>query len=129
MAELHLEPSAWVILANHYHLLVHVHQRHGLGQLVKLLHGRTSHQINQLDNAQGRQLWYSYWDRCIRSDHDFWTRFNYIHYNPVKHGYVENPEDWEYSSYSFYIREQGQEWLAKAWLDYPADTLMQEDKY
>jgi len=29
---------------------------------------------------------------------------NYIHYNPVKHGYVSKSVDWEYSSIHKYIK-------------------------
>ena len=29
---------------------------------------------------------------------------DYIHYNPVKHGYVERAADWRYSSIHRYIR-------------------------
>ena len=27
---------------------------------------------------------------------------NYIHYNPVRKGLVENPADWRWSSYNYY---------------------------
>lgn len=31
---------------------------------------------------------------------------NYIHNNPVKHGLVERPEDWPWSTYHRYVRER-----------------------
>ena len=40
-----------------------------------------------------------FWEHWIRDDHDFFNHMNYNHYNPVKHGYVSRPDDWEYSSY------------------------------
>jgi putative transposase len=30
---------------------------------------------------------------------------NYIHFNPVKHGYVPNPSDWKYSSIHRFIKQ------------------------
>ncbi|MBY0455158.1 MAG: transposase [Burkholderiaceae bacterium] len=39
-----------------------------------------------------------FWEHRIRDEVDFATHVQYIHYNPVKHGYVERPEDWPYSS-------------------------------
>ena len=63
----------------------------------------------------------------MRTEHDFWTRFNYIHYNPVKHGYVERPEDWEFSSYRSYLKEQGKEWLWKCLQGYPVDKLLDDE--
>ncbi len=35
----------------------------------------------------------------IRDDNDLRIHFDYIHYNPVKHGLVKSPVDWEYSSF------------------------------
>ena len=82
-----------------------------------------------LDKKQGRKVWYSYWDRCMRNEHDFWTRFNYIHYNSVKHGYVDNPEDWEFSSYRFYVRNDENKWLNENLNDFPISDLFDDDKF
>jgi putative transposase len=80
--------DAWVVLPNHYHLLFKSRRGNDLGKFVGRLNGRTSHDLNQLDDARGRQVWYNYWETCIRTEADRWTRFNYVHNNPVKHGYV-----------------------------------------
>ncbi len=46
-----------------------------------------------------RGLWQRrYWEHVIRDERDFRQHMNYIHYNPVKHGYVDNPKDWPFSS-------------------------------
>jgi putative transposase len=116
---------AWVVLKNHYHIMVQPSKGRDIGKFIGQLHGRTSRQINLLDNIKGRQVWYSYWDTCIRGEADFWARFNYIHYNPVKHRYAENPEDWAFSSYRFYQKQEGEEWLANCWSHYPADNSLQ----
>jgi len=42
----------------------------------------------------------------IRDEDDFSRHFDYIHYNPVKHGYVKRPHDWKWSSYHRY-RKRG----------------------
>ncbi len=34
-----------------------------------------------------------YWEHMIRDDIDFTRHFDYIHFNPVKHGYVSKPHD------------------------------------
>lgn len=125
--ELNVAVCAWVMLSNHYHALLQFQHGRDFSKFVQRLHGRTSRRINLLDGLQGRKTWYSYWDTCIRGEIDFWTRFNYIHYNSVKHGYVQNPENWKFSSYRFYLQEEGEEWLAKCWLNYPAEDLLHED--
>lgn len=46
------------------------------------------------------KLWQKrFWDHVIRDDRDFENHLHYIHYNPVKHGYVKDPRDWKDSSY------------------------------
>jgi len=40
-----------------------------------------------------------FWEHQIRDVDDWRRHVDYIHYNPVKHNYVENPQDWPYSSY------------------------------
>jgi len=30
---------------------------------------------------------------------------DYIHYNPVKHGYVEQAKDWPHSTFHRYVRD------------------------
>ncbi len=52
-----------------------------------------------------RGIWQRrYWEHQIRDDLDLQTHVNYIHYNPVKHGYVARAVDWPYSSIHRYIR-------------------------
>jgi putative transposase len=45
-----------------------------------------------------------YWEHCIRDEHDFERHFDYIHYNPVKHGLVKRPLDWPYSSFHRWVK-------------------------
>ena len=40
-----------------------------------------------------------FWEHRIRDEQDYWRHVHYIHYNPVKHGWTEHPEQWPYSTY------------------------------
>ena len=52
-----------------------------------------------------RGIWQRrYWEHTIRNDAGFAGRFDYIHYNPVKHGYVKEVKDWRYSSFHKSVR-------------------------
>jgi putative transposase len=44
-----------------------------------------------------------YWEHAIRDDRDLQRHVDYIHYNPVKHGYVPKVCDWPHSSFSRYV--------------------------
>ncbi len=46
-----------------------------------------------------------FWEHRIRDEQDFSNHIDYIHYNPVKHGYVKRPVDWAHSSIHRYIRQ------------------------
>lgn len=51
-----------------------------------------------------RGIWQRrYWEHLIRDDEDYARHVEYIHYNPVKHGYVVRAVDWPYSSMHRYI--------------------------
>ena len=63
------------------------------------------HSVNQEDGTPGRQGWYSYWDRRLWTEGDFWSRINYIWWNPVKHGHVARVQDWPYSSFHRYVKQ------------------------
>ena len=58
----------------------------------------------------GRQRGYAdvwqprFWEHTIRDETDFARHVDYIHYNPVKHGYVADPGEWPYSSLHRFVR-------------------------
>ena len=51
-----------------------------------------------------RGIWQRrYWEHLIRDARDYTHHVEYIHYNPVKHGYVNRASAWQYSSIHRYI--------------------------
>jgi len=51
-----------------------------------------------------RGLWQRrYWEHRIRDENDLASHTNYIHFNPVKHGWATRPVDWPYSTLHGYI--------------------------
>ncbi len=58
------------------------------------------------NNKGERGIWQRrYWEHQIRDEDDFAHHVDYIHFNPVKHGYVKSPCDWAHSSIHRFIRE------------------------
>lgn len=44
-----------------------------------------------------RGIWQRrFWEHLIRDDQDYEHHVDYIHYNPVKHGYVKRACDWQF---------------------------------
>lgn len=109
---------AWVVLPNHYHLLVKNVDFKQVTKILRLIHGRLARQWNLEDNLTGK-VWHSYSDRGIRSERHYYATINYIHYNPVKHSYVNSPYDWQESSVHWYLKYEGRDWLRSCWVEYP----------
>jgi putative transposase len=95
---------AWVVLHNHYHAIVHSPEHAGnLSKFINSYHKFTARKWNAKDGLPGRQVWWNYWDTCIRSDRDYYSRLKYVFWNPVKHGLVETPEEYSFSNYEEYL--------------------------
>lgn len=55
---------------------------------------------------QERGIWQRrFWEHTIESDAELERHLDYTHYNPVKHGLVENPRDWPYSSFHRWVQK------------------------
>ncbi|MBD3359384.1 MAG: hypothetical protein GF365_01595 [Candidatus Buchananbacteria bacterium] len=109
-----LKLFAWSVLMNHYHLLFLLKNGNKLPAIIRSINGGASYDLNKFENMPGRQIWWNYWDYCIRDEDDFYKHFNYIHSNPIKHGLVKNHEelkDYEFSSFKDYYKEYGTEKL------------------
>jgi putative transposase len=57
-------------------------------------------------NARGEYLLWQrrYWEHTIMNDQDLQSHIDYVHYNPVKHGYVNSVNNWVHSSFHEYVR-------------------------
>jgi putative transposase len=54
-----------------------------------------------------KRIWQPrFWEHLIRDEEDYQKHLDYIHFNPVKHGYTSKPGDWQHSSFKQLV-EQG----------------------
>ena len=112
------EVRAWVILPNHYHLLLKT-RLPDLGKWLHRLHNTSATRWNGEDAARGRKVWHRYSDRCIRGEVHYYRTLNYIHANPVKHGFVEKGGGWPWSSYVQFEGKYGRKTLVEWWREFP----------
>lgn len=110
---------AWVVLSNHYHLLLQLKKGETLSGLISLINGGSSFELNAAECKKGRRIWWNYWDNCIRDRKTFYTRFNYIHHNPVKHEYAIQSEEYQFSSYNHYVKKLGRDYMDSIFAEYP----------
>jgi putative transposase len=113
------EVYAWVVLPNHYHVLLAIASLDLISKALQQLHGTTAREWNLADGCTGqRHVWYRFADRLIRNDSHFYHALNYVHYNPVKHGYLSDPYEWPWSSLRNYAETRGRDWLRETWHTY-----------
>ena len=110
---------AWVFLPNHYHVLLETEDLAHVSEVLRLLHSRVATTINGRHGQRGRKVWYRYSDRMIRNERHLFASVNYIHYNPVKHGYVDRMMDWPWSSVHEFMETRGRAWMLRTWKEYP----------
>lgn len=65
------------------------------------------------ERKRERGIWQRrYWEHRIRDDDDLRSHVDYIHFNPVRHGYVGHAADWPHSTLHRWV-ERG--WLTADW--------------
>ncbi|MBI3773509.1 MAG: transposase [Gammaproteobacteria bacterium] len=62
---------------------------------------------NRARVTKGQQaIWqHRYWEHALKNDADFSRHVEYIHFNPVKHGYVLSAIEWPHSSFRRYVKD------------------------
>jgi putative transposase len=103
--------EAWVLLPDHLHCIWTLPENDDNYSLRWLLIKRgVSKQcksyFDEKKQSKSRKsrhestLWQRrFWEHHIRDEEDFERCMNYVHLNPVKHGYVKRPVDWLYSTF------------------------------
>jgi len=105
--------AAMVILPDHLHSIWSLPDGdHDFSTRWALIKAGFSRQLQPMERVSKsrrskgeRGIWQRrFWEHWIRDENDYHRHVDYIHYNPVKHGYVGKPVDWPYSSIHRYIR-------------------------
>ena len=92
---------AYVILPDHFHFLIQPTGESNFSQIMHVLKlSFTNSYKNQIDGKAPFTFWQKrFWDHVIRSELDLENHIHYIHFNPIKHGYVSDPSQWQNSSF------------------------------
>lgn len=93
-------PVAFVILPDHLHMIWNLPPGDDdFSTRWRLIKSRFTHQYEgESDVWQDR-----FWEHSIRDERDFEKHFDYIHFNPVKHGLVNCAVDWPHSSFQHFV--------------------------
>lgn len=110
--------DAWVVLPDHMHAVWTLPEGDAdYSARWRLIKARFSREMPvgplraSHEARQERGIWQRrFWEHHIRNEADLAAHVQYCWINPVKHGFVENPEDWAYSSVHRDIREGRYAW-------------------
>ncbi len=95
------KPKAWAILPDHFHAILEINEI-GISEIMhsfKITYARIFRSLC----GYGKVWQNRFWDHIIRDQNDFNRHLDYIHINPVKHGYAKSPADYEFSSFKEYV--------------------------
>ena len=94
---------AWALFSNHYHFVAQTNDDPGsLRTLLRHFHANTAREINKLDHASGRQVWFQYWDTRLTFEKSYLARLRYTQENAVRHKLVEDARAYPYCSAAWF---------------------------
>jgi len=110
--------DAWVLLPDHLHCIwtlplddanfsvrwamIKRYVSKECGSKFQHPHGNSASKIKRNEST----IWQRrFWEHQIRDEHDYEKHMDYLHFNPVKHGYVSRAADWPYSTLLRLIQE------------------------
>ena len=99
---------AIVINPNHFHMIIRPENISEYPKIIGIIK-KTFTKISGLKTEQNKNresdVWQRrYWEHSIIDENDLNKHIDYIHYNPVKHGYVKSAKDWKYSSFMKFVQ-------------------------
>ena len=99
---------AWVVLPDHLHCVIELPAgdsdfalrwqliRMGFSKGIPNTERRSAVRLRRGE----RGIWQRrYWEHLIRDARDFQAHVDYVHINPVKHGWVQRVTDWPFSTF------------------------------
>ena len=103
--------DAIVILPDHFHVIITPKYPDDYPHIIRTIKQHFSRYCPEIDIAHIHQSWsrekkgYSlvwqkrFYEHTIRNEKDLIEKMQYMHNNPVKHGYIDEVDKWEYSSF------------------------------
>ena len=119
------ETYAWVLMKNHFHILVRIKDPESLPdksphQYFSNLFNSFSKSINKKYSRHGGLMERPFKRKKITDQNYLIDALVYINNNPVHHGFCSKPQDYKWSSYNLYLTEKPPElfkMVIREWFD------------
>jgi putative transposase len=96
---------AYCLMPDHVHLIALPGEKNALSNCLRAAHGRYTRYINRRTGSTG-QFWQGRYASHLLDDQYLIACARYIEINPVKRGYVDQPEDWPWSSARAHVTQR-----------------------
>lgn len=97
-----------VIVPDHIHMIIKpeiINEYPKIIGKIKVYFTKNANIEYEMNNNRESTIWQRrYWEHTIRDENDLYKHLDYIHYNPIKHGYVKRAKDWKYSSFDKFVK-------------------------
>jgi putative transposase len=120
---------AYCLMSNHYHLLLETPEGN-LSQIMRHINGAYTTYFNVKRKRAGHLFQGRFKAILVEADEYATELSRYIHLNPVKAGIVTKPEEYEWSSYRYYIGQaKAPTWLRTSFVLAYYGGMAGVDKY
>ena len=99
---------AYALLPDHFHWLLHMPEGElNFSKVIQSFKWNYTLEYKKLMGLAGKTACWQprFWDHVIRTEKDLERHMDYIHYNPIKHGYSDQMNDANRSSYHFWYEK------------------------
>ena len=101
--------TAWVFLPDHWHAIFYPTYPLTISRVMESIKVGATRIINRSRREAGLLFQPRFFDRAPRTVREYQEKVEYIHFNPVKAGLVDRPENWPWSSvhdYTGYMHDR-----------------------
>ena len=125
-----LEIWSYCLMPDHVHLIAIPKEKKSLANCLRAAHGQYTKYINHRTGLKG-QFWQGRYSSHLLDEHYLIACARYIEINPVKRDYVDQPEEWQWSSARAHIMKSDDplvhakpllEHVKREWRDFLAET-------
>ena len=96
---------AYCLMPNHLHIILQTMGKHNPSYIMRMIKGNFSRKFNMMHSRQGKVWQEGFYDTGLRNIAMMLQKIEYIHDNPVRAGIVPSPDQYPFSSYTFYHGE------------------------
>ncbi|MEO0182716.1 MAG: transposase, partial [candidate division WOR-3 bacterium] len=94
----------YLIMPESFYVIIQPGKMFSVSKIMKLIKGNFARKYNEVKKREGTVWAQSFEAEIVENMNELKERLEYIHMQPVTRGLVQNPGEYEFSSYNNYSR-------------------------